>query len=163
MFETEHATSVRIKAPVDAVWREVGSLRAVLDHAPGLEGITVDPSGDSARFRVKLGRGLLEWDLEGTVAPKESIAPERRIWQASIPQYNIDLEGTIELARRSNDETELCFKARLDCRHPVAARLHTLLVDAVEEHVESVAAGVATAAVQHTNAERQLRFRAPPH
>lgn len=161
-MEVEYETTVRLAAPVEAVWGKISALDLILRHFPQVAVCKMDLDGRRAQVAGRVDLGPLHLNMEGTAALVEVTAPHRLVWKGSIPGYQLEFRGDFEVVPGANDQTHLTYHGRLDCHHPVIGRLREALTNTLEDHVNGLASRVTTLAVQHTLAEQRLRFRTAP-
>src|SRR6266700_1812762 len=99
--------TVRVRAPVPAVWAEIETIDRLLAHIEEVRQSVVDESQQSAKIRARLAWGPFGWTLSGDAQVVGAMRLERLVFEMNIPSMGTDHTGTFELAAASNDETNL--------------------------------------------------------
>jgi hypothetical protein len=162
MFEADHETTVRVRAPITGVWEELCSIDRLLARIPEIAYFKVEPDGQRARISTRLAWGPVRWKV-GTAGLLEATPPHRLHWGCRAPSLEVDFEGTFELTRAgTEDETDLFYRGYLRCNHTLIRRLRGALTSVLESHVNRFPPRIATLAAQHAEAEQHLHHRPAP-
>lgn len=156
MLEAEYSRTVRVRAPLAAVWDELSPLDRLLRQMPEVARLTVRPDGRTVQVSTGLSWGPLDWKL-ADASVVESVPPHRLQFRARAPRLRLDFDGTFELARApSGEETVLTYRGALRCRHQLVGRLRGALQSFLEGHVNGLTERLASRAVQHAEADERL-------
>ena len=146
----------RVKAPVQLVWDEVGSLDAVIARTPQALTHLRAANGKSAAISGNLHWGPFKHTLAAEVSVVE-LVPTRQIdYRIVAPSLESHYDGRITLHAVGAAETELRYHGELDLRSPAAKRFRGMLSDLVEEHVHGMTEQAKARAERRQLAEEKL-------
>jgi carbon monoxide dehydrogenase subunit G len=155
ILEVVHETSVRVEAPVDAVWGEVGTLQGLLRYLPGIEGYEIAPGHREATVHGTFRWGPVRFVLAGVVAAVEVEAPHRVVFVLRDPGLGMTFVGELVLDPIGG-ESRLTYRGTLRCGHRYMARMRRVTTGWVEESMDFTVSRLATLTTRHVMAERLL-------
>lgn len=162
MIEADHTRSVRVAAPIDMVWDELGSLDRLMKQIPEVAYVRLEPDGRTAHITTSLAWGPISWKF-ANVSLAVSRPPHQLQWCVHASSLQLDFEGTFDLAPAAvRNETLLTYRGSLRCRHRLLSRLRGALASSLEGHVNSLTERLAVLAAQHTEAKARLGLPPDP-
>jgi hypothetical protein len=152
--------TVRIDAPVAAVWNEIATLDQLLARAP--EVVAVVPHADPRRatFRARLVWGrFLAWNVDAEAKILEAVPRTHLLYTSDFPKLRAHYQGIFALAPGASDVTIFGYRGSFVCRHHFARLMTWALSLVMKDHVDTVTSSVARLAAQHTLFEETMAQR----
>ncbi|MCU0313874.1 MAG: hypothetical protein MUC84_07430 [Solirubrobacteraceae bacterium] len=159
-LKADYEITLRIDAPLVAVWEELGTLDRLLARAP--EVVSVEPHPDDPDRALWHGRmvwGRLRWQVDGEAHVLECKAPEHLLFSSAIPTLDAHYQGIFVLAPGASDVTVLGYRGSFVCRHRLHRVLRQPLTFVLKDHVETVASRIGRRAAQHARFEASMALR----
>lgn len=156
----EYEITLRVDAPVSAVWEEISTLDQLLARAP--EVVSVEPhprEPDRAIWQGRMVWGRLQWNVDGDARILERKAGEHLLFSSEIPTLDAHYQGIFVLAPGAKDVTVLGYRGSFVCRHRLHRLMKPALTFVLEDHVETVATRVARRAAKHSQFEASMALR----
>ena len=159
-LEADYELTLRIDAPVRAVWEELRQLDELLTLAP--EVVSVEPHPDEPDRAIWHGRmtwGRLRWDVDGDARILERVPRRHMLFSSDIPTLDAHYQGIFVLAPGGGDVTVLGYRGSFVCRHRYHRFMRQPLTFVLKDHVESVALRINRRAAQHARFEARMASR----
>lgn len=156
----DYEITLRVDAPVSAVWEEVSTLDQLLERAP--EVISVEPHPDEPNRAIWKGRmvwGRMQWNVDGDARILEREEGRHLLFSSQIPTLDAHYQGIFVLAPGARDVTVLGYRGSFVCRHRFHRFMKPALTFVLKDHVETVASRVARRATQHSRFEASMALR----
>jgi carbon monoxide dehydrogenase subunit G len=158
-LRAEYEVTIRVDAPVSAVWEEIETLDRLLARAP--EVVSVDPHAepDRALWHGRMVWGRLQWTVEGDARVLERKRNRHLLFSSEIPTLDAHFQGIFVLAPGASDVTVLGYRGSFVCRHRLHRLMKQPLTFVLKDHVETVATRVGRRAAQHARFEASMERR----
>jgi carbon monoxide dehydrogenase subunit G len=158
-LERQYDTTLRIEAPLDAVWEEIRTIDRILKRAPEVDEFELEPDG-RATWRGRFVSGRFHRDVIGRAEIVDLAEGRNVTYTTTIPTLEARFNGIFALAPGGEDVTVMGYRGAFVCRHRFAWLMRQPLTAILEDHVLSVPARVGQLAHQHAAFERQMNERA---
>ena len=159
-LKRDYETTLRIDAPIEAVWDQIETLDRIMRHAPEVDSFELEPGGQRAQWRGRLIAGPFRRDAGGSAELVERVERRSIAYTTTIPVIDTRYSGIFVLASGGEGVTVMGYRGSFVCRHLLASVMRQPLTAVLEDHVLSVPARVAQLAEQHAAFERKMRLRA---
>ena len=159
-LKADYEITIRVDAPVSAVWEELAQLDLLLARAP--EVISVEPhpaDRDRAIWHGRMAWGSLQWEVDGDARILERRARRHLLFSSDIPTLDAHYQGIFVLAPGARDVTVLGYRGSFVCRHRLWRFLRQPLTFVLKDHVETVAMRISRRAAQHARVEARMAER----
>ena len=156
----DYEITLRVDAPVSAVWEEISTLDQLLARAP--EVLSVEPhprEPDRAIWQGRMVWGRLRWNVDGDARILERKAGKHLLFSSEIPTLDARYQGIFVLAPGAKDVTVLGYRGSFVCRHRLHRFMKPALTFVLKDHVETVATRVAHRAAKHSRFEASMALR----
>lgn len=160
-LKADYEITLRIDAPVRAVWEELAQLDQLLARAPEVVSVEPHPADpDRAIWHGRMVWGRLRWQVDGDAHILERRERRHMLFSSDIPTLDAHYQGIFVLAPGARDATVLGYRGSFVCRHRLQRFLRQPLTFVLKDHVETVATRIARRAATHARFEASMALRA---
>lgn len=155
-LERSYERTVRVKAPLRGLYREMDTVDGLIRFIPQIERHRAAPDGESAVAFGSMSLGPLSWQLRGDIRIEQVDPPNALNLFIDVPSVQMTFRGVFEFSTSAADETTLRFAATVSSSHNLVRRMRSSLTGALEDFVDSTTDRVAILARQYAEAERRF-------
>lgn len=160
-LKADYEITIRVDAPLSAVWDELSQLDLLLARAPEVVSVEPHPADpDLAVWHGRMAWGRLRWEVDGDAHILERRPRQHLLFASDIPTLDAHYQGIFVLAPGARDVTVLGYRGSFVCRHRLRRILRQPLTFVLKDHVETVVARIARRAAQRASFEASMELRA---